>query len=425
MKIYRELSPFLVVDGDSIREALAKIEQNKHKIVYVVDERSSLLGSFADGDFRRWCLEQQDIDLASPVVQVCNRNCISMLIDSRSKDIELELEHVNSSIPLLDDFGHVVALAEKGSSFVTIGEHRISGEDATFVIAEIGNNHQGSLEQAKALVDLAVEAGADCAKFQMRTMSELYGSAVTSANPEQDLGSQYALDLLERFQLRDDELFEVFDYCNERGIVAMCTPWDCESLEKLEKYGMPAYKIASADLTNFTLLNAAAETGKPLLCSTGMSSEDEIREAAEFLERHKAQFIFLHCNSTYPTPYKDVNLGYLENLREITRSVVGYSGHERGFSVALAAVSLGAKVIEKHLTTDRSLEGNDHTVSLLPDEFAQMVREVRVLEEALGAPRARAISQGEMANREVLAKSLFAKNAINSGQLITESDIVV
>lgn len=425
MKVYRELSPFLVLESDTVRDALAKIESNKRKIVFVVDEKSCLVGSFADGDFRRWSLQESAIDLSEAIGPICNLSCASMHIESSSRDVEDSLKQHFIAIPLVDDFGHVVALAERGSNFVTIENRRISDEDPVFVIAEIGNNHQGSLDMAKCLIDAAVEGGADCAKFQMRTMSDLYGAQVSSASPEQGLGSQYALELLEKYQLSDEELFSAFDYCASRGITPLCTPWDCESLDKLERYGMQGYKIASADLTNFNLLAAAAETAKPLICSTGMSSEDEIRQANEFLEKHKASFIFLHCNSTYPTPYKDINLGYLKKLKEITRGVVGYSGHERGTSVVLAAVSLGAKVVEKHLTLDRGLEGNDHSVSILPDELSRMVREIRTVEESLGSPDFRQVSQGEMVNREVLAKSLYSTRNILEEDTIRESDVVV
>lgn len=425
MKIYRELAPFLILESGSVRDALLRIEQNKRKIVFVVDEKNTLVGCFADGDYRRWSIEQESVNLSTPVIDVCRRSCIHISIDSSAKEIEARLEGMKAPIPLVDEAMHVVALAETGSQFISFEDRRVSEEDPVFVIAEVGNNHQGDLQLARKLVDAAVNAEVDCVKFQMRTMSALYGHTVNSASPEQDLGSQYTLALLEKYQLSDENMYRIFDYCVARGVTVLCTPWDCESLEKLERYGMGGYKIASADLTNTNLLHAAAETGKPLICSTGMSSEDEIRQAAAFLENQKAQYIFLHCNSTYPTPYKDVNLHYLERLREITRGVVGYSGHERGYAVPLAAVSLGAKVIEKHLTVDRRLEGNDHSVSLLPDEFAEMVRNIRSLEEALGSPRARELSQGELVNREVLAKSLFAAKPINAGDIIQARDVEI
>ena len=181
---------------------------------------------------------------------------------------------------------------------------------------------------------------------------------------------------------------------------------------------MEAYKVASADLTNHDLLMALIQTGKPLICSTGMSTEFEIKKSIEFLHGNGANFVLLHCNSTYPTPFKDVNLAYLARLREMSGGVVGYSGHERGISVPIAAVALGAKIIEKHFTVDKTMEGNDHKVSLLPEEFKAMVEEIRKVEESLGENSERKVSQGELLNRETLAKSIVAKIDIACGDLI-------
>ena len=183
---------------------------------------------------------------------------------------------------------------------------------------------------------------------------------------------------------------------------------------------MEAYKVASADLTNHKLLSPV-ETGKPLICSTGMSTEHEINKAINFLLSHSANFVLMHCNSTYPTPFKDVNLAYISRLRDLSARCVGYSGHERGISIAIAAVALGAKIIEKHFTIDRSMEGNDHKVSLLPDEFKMMVAEIRNVEASLGKKNCeRVISQGELLNRETLAKSIVAGKEILKGEVLTE-----
>ncbi|GAB3034841.1 N-acetylneuraminate synthase family protein [Bowmanella dokdonensis] len=414
--------PFVVLADDSLKAALAKIEKNKHKIVYVVDEKNHLLGCLADGDYRRWSIKQEMVDLRTPVNQVFNDRCFSMPLESRTAEIQLQLKKRRSSIPLVDNAGHLVAIAEDSVRFLTIAQRRISAEDQAFVIAEIGNNHQGDLALAKYLIDAAVNAGVDCVKFQMRSMDELYNS---NGIHTEDLGSQYTLDLLSKYQLSDDELFEAFDYCLKKNVTPLCTPWDLVSLRKLEEYGIQAYKVASADFTNFQLLAAIAETGKPMICSTGMSTEDEIRETVAFLENRKAQFILLHCNSTYPTPYKDVNLTYLKRLESLCNWVVGYSGHERGWSVPIAAVALGAKVIEKHITTDRSLEGNDHKVSLLPEELTSMVREIRNVEQAMGDDAPRDLTQGEMINREVLAKSLVAKQDMEPGTVISADSVTV
>ena len=206
----------------------------------------------------------------------------------------------------------------------------------------------------------------------------------------------------------------------------MCTPFDLESLSQLESYGMSAYKIASADLTNHVLLKEMCKTGKPLICSTGMANESEISDSVELLKKNGANFALLHCNSTYPAPFKDINLSYLSKLKKIGENCeVGYSGHERGFSVPVAAVSLGARIIEKHFTLDKSMEGNDHKVSLLPKEFKNMVKYIREVELAMGNNGVRTISQGEMMNREVLAKSLIANKCIKKGEIILKEYVEI
>ena len=198
----------------------------------------------------------------------------------------------------------------------------------------------------------------------------------------------------------------------------MCTPWDPPSVDRLADYGIPGFKVASADMTNHTLLRHMAQYGVPMVISTGMSTEAEIMETVELVRGTGASYALLHCQSTYPAPFKDVNLRYLERLAEIGQCPVGYSGHERGFHVPLAAVALGAKIVEKHFTTDRTLEGNDHKVSLLPGEFKDMVARIRELEEALGIATPRGVSTGEMMNRVNLAKSLVAARRIEVGDTI-------
>jgi sialic acid synthase SpsE/sugar phosphate isomerase/epimerase len=288
-----------------------------------------------------------------------------------------------------------------------------------FVIAEIGINHNGNIERGKNLIDACKFAGADCAKFQMRNIKELYRDSTDYK--DEDLSSQYVLDLLNKFSLDNDQLFELFDYCKEIDILPMCTPWDFSSFYALEDYGMTMYKTASADLTNLELLKAIAITGKKMFVSTGMSTEEEIIEAQHLLSRRKADYHFLHCNSTYPTPFKDVNLKYLKRLQELTHRDVGYSGHERGIFIPMAAVALGAKMIEKHITLSKDLEGNDHRISLLPDEFKDMVTGIRQVDEASGLHSSysdRKCSPGELINRESLAKSIVAGVDIKKDQLI-------
>jgi len=293
------------------------------------------------------------------------------------------------------------------------------------IIAEIGNNHNGSLALAKRLVDEAVAAGADAVKFQIRDLDSLYGDTHKGGRAQADLGAQYTLDLLSRFQLSKGEMREILSYAKKKNVLSFCTPWDIPSVAFLESCNVDLYKIASADLTNHPLLECVAATGKPLICSTGMATDEEITQAANLLHAKECKFALLHCNSTYPAPFKDINLLYMLKLKKF-QSIVGYSGHERGIHIPVAAVALGAQLIEKHFTLDKNMEGVDHRVSLLPDEFKQMVQQIRELESALGNQEGpRKISQGELMNRENLGKSIVAHRAISKGEVFTESMLTV
>ncbi|MGK7894836.1 MAG: N-acetylneuraminate synthase family protein [Xenococcus sp. (in: cyanobacteria)] len=425
MLIDRNIAKYIVFAEDNIINALKKISDNKSKVIFSVSESGRLEGVMTDGDFRRWLVSQNTINLNQSVSQVANKNFKYAFDGDEPEKIQAYLSDKIEFVPIIDKNHHLVAVARKKSNIIQIGNFTIDAESPTFVIAEIGNNHNGSLELAQKLIDKAVLAGANCAKFQLRDLGSLYHNAGNANDATEDLGSQYTLDLLSRFQLSPEEMFIAFDYCKERGILPLCTPWDERSLSLLESYGMPAYKVASADLTNHDFLKVLAKTGKPLICSTGMSTETEIMETVSLLQKLGAMYILLHCNSTYPAPFKDINLAYLDRLKELGDCPVGYSGHERDINVAIAAVARGAKVIEKHFTLDKSMEGNDHKVSLLPQEFQAMVEGIRQVEVAIGSYGDRRLSQGELMNRETLAKSLVINCELQPGEIITESMIEV
>ena len=421
MIIYKEISELLVSSDSSVLSALRKIDENEQQIVFVVTSTGHLDGVLTDGDFRRWLVDNHDdnTNLNQPVRDVMNKQYCFSLVDDEPDKIRSLFNQRIKFIPLLDTGGRIVAIAKRRTKSIAIGDRKIDDTSQTFIIAEIGNNHNGDLLLAKKLVNSAKEAGADCAKFQMRDMECLYWNSGQSDDNREDLGSQYTLDLLSRFQLSNEELFDIFDYCKEIGIMPLCTPWDKNSFVRLESYGLQAFKVASADFTNPEMLEMMAKSGKPLICSTGMTTEDEIVESVNLLRHFGAQYVLLHCNSAYPAPFEDINLGYLDRLIAIGDCHVGYSGHERGINISMAAVSRGAKVVEKHLTLDRSLEGNDHKVSLLPNEFKQMVQGIREIELALSKTQARTITQGEMLNREILGKSLVINRDLKKGKEIT------
>lgn len=421
MIIDKNVSKYLIVADESIRNGLRKIEANEDGVIFCVDNDGILQGVLTDGDVRRWIMTAEKVSVDDAIATVMNRDYVHASVEDNEDKIKANLSDRVSFLPLVDNHGRCVAIVRRRKEQFFIGPRKVGQGHPTFIIAEIGNNHNGDVDMAKRLVDEAIAAGADCAKFQMRDLSSLYKNAGNADDASEDLGTQYTLDLLSRFQLSNDQMFEVFDYCVARGIMPMCTPWDENSLAALESYGMQAYKVASADLTNHDLLTAIARTGKPMVCSTGMSTEPEIAESIRLLRRLGAEFALLHCNSTYPAPFRDLNLGFMGKLRGMGECPTGYSSHDRGINIVAAAVALGANIIEKHFTLDRNLEGNDHRVSLLPQEFADMVTAVRQVEMAMegdGAPRR--LSQGEIMNREALGKSLVINCDLPAGALIED-----
>lgn len=306
---------------------------------------------------------------------------------------------------------------------IKIGNRLIGEGHPCFIIAEIGVNHNGSMKNAKQLIDLAVEAGADCVKFQMRNLDALYRKEALENTLNEDLSVQYTISLLRKFQLSTDQMKELAEYSAQKGVMFMCTPWDKPSVDELERIGVPGYKTASADMTNLDILDYITKAGKPIIVSTGMSTMSEIEKTVAFLKEKKVEFALLHCNSTYPAPYKDINLRFMQELKRYG-APVGYSGHERGIAVSAAAVALGACIIERHFTLDRTMEGPDHAASLEFPGLQKLVRDIRNIELAMGTNH-RWLTQGEKLNRENLAKSLVATVDIKKGEAITAEKITV
>lgn len=297
------------------------------------------------------------------------------------------------------------------------------GAGRAFIISEIGNNHNGSFERAIEMVDKSKEMGADAVKFQMRHLSSLYRESTISKKSD-DLGTEYILDLLSKFELSIDEQAKLMEHCKEKEILYFCTPWDHDSVEVLEKLKVPVYKVASADLTNLPLIDKLIKTQKPLILSTGMSTPEEVSITTDYIKERTNNFVLLHCNSTYPAPDQDINLNWMHRLKEM-HDYIGYSGHERGIEISLASIALGACVLERHFTLDRNMEGPDHAASLEYDEFKNLISGVRRIESALGNSSKRKLSQGELINRENLAKSLVAKRQVEKGTVLVPEDIAV
>lgn len=305
---------------------------------------------------------------------------------------------------------------------IRVGDRVISHDSSAYVIAEAGINHNGSIQIAKELVDVAVESGADAVKFQKRKLSETYLKDVVDDPAIAEMGVEYTVSNLKDVLLTDSQYRELATYCDEQNIQFLCSPWDKDSVDFLEDIDIPVYKVGSPDMTNFVLLERLLETEKPLLLSTGMSEEKEIDRTVEFLKERDAEFGLLHCRSTYPSPFHNLNLEFINELKRRYDVPVGYSGHERGIAVSSAAVAMGACVIERHFTLSRDMEGPDHSASLEPQGLNKLVRDIRNIEESQGTPR-RYITRGEYNNRVSLGKSLATTREIREDEVIDREDV--
>lgn len=299
--------------------------------------------------------------------------------------------------------------------------------DHCLIIAEAGVNHNGDLALAKRLVDVAAEAGADLVKFQTFSAERL----ATQQAPKADYQTrttdqaQSQLAMLRQLELSAAMHETLIAHCQARGIGFFSTGFDIPSLDYLASLGAERFKIPSGEITNLPYLRHIGAFGKPVILSTGMATLGEIEAALDALEAAgtpRARITVLHCNTEYPTPMADVNLRAMVNIRKAFGVAVGYSDHTPGIEVPIAAVALGATVIEKHLTLDSSLPGPDHKASLEPDEFAAMVRAIRHIEQALGDGIKRP-SPSEAKNRPIARKSLVAARPIRAGESFTPENV--
>lgn len=294
-----------------------------------------------------------------------------------------------------------------------------------YIIAEAGVNHNGSYELACQMIDAAKAAGADCVKFQTfqaERITSIYAekAAYQKANMP---GGPSQLEMLKKLELKESEFQGLQTYCIKTGIEFLSTPFDLESIAFLNTFDLPFWKIPSGEVTNLPYLLAIAKTKKPVVMSTGMCELDEVRSAIESLTTNGTPDItLLQCNTEYPTPYEDVNLRTMQTLQKEFGLKVGYSDHTLGIEVPIAAVSMGAVIVEKHFTLNRSMEGPDHRASLEPGELAAMVCGIRNVERALG-DGIKTASVSERKNLNIVRKSIVARCAISRGEPLTEKNI--
>lgn len=296
------------------------------------------------------------------------------------------------------------------------------------IIAEAGVNHNGDILLAKKLIDTAVEAGVDYVKFQTFKSEKLVSKFAEKAsyqkvNTKDEIESQ--LSMLQKLEMSKEMHFELIDYCQSKNIKFLSTAFDLESIDFLNKLNIDLFKIPSGEMTNLPYLRKIGGLGKPIILSTGMGSLKEIEDALNVLIKAGAKrehITILHCNTEYPTPMGDVNLNAMKTIGQTYNLPVGYSDHTLGIEVPIAAVALGATVIEKHFTLDKTFDGPDHIASLEPEELIAMVKAIRNIEKALGSS-IKTASESESKNMQIARKSIVAAKNISKGEIFSEENM--
>lgn len=298
---------------------------------------------------------------------------------------------------------------------------------STFIIAEAGVNHNGSIELAFKLIDAANEADVDAVKFQSFKADKLVSSKAEKADYQKQTtrSSETQFEMVKKLELSLEDHKRLIEYCNETGIQFLSSPFDLDSIDLLNELGLEIFKIPSGEIINLPYLRKIGKLNKNVILSTGMSDLGEIEEALDVLTESGTdinKITVLHCNTEYPTPFEDVNLKAMLTIKNCFGVRVGYSDHTPDIEVPIAAVSLGAEIVEKHFTLDRSMEGPDHKASLEPDELKNMVSAIRNIEKALGNGIKKP-SKSELKNKPIARKSLVAVKEIKKGELFTEENI--
>ena len=299
----------------------------------------------------------------------------------------------------------------------------------TLIIAEAGVNHNGSIDTAKKMIDVAATAGADLVKFQTFKAEALVTQSADKAEYQKNLtdASESQFEMIKKLELDHVAHEELIQYCKQKNIQFLSTAFDHDSIDFLAEMNIPFYKIPSGEITNLPYLRHVASKGKPVFMSTGMSTLEEVRVAMDVLLEagvKKDDINILHCNTEYPTPVEDVNLRAMLTIESKLGVKVGYSDHTLGIEVAVAAVALGASVIEKHFTLNRTLPGPDHAASLEPKELKAMVTAIRNIEQALG-DGVKSPSPSEKKNIPLARKSIVAKKLINKGKTFSKDNLTV
>lgn len=295
---------------------------------------------------------------------------------------------------------------------------------SVYIIAEAGVNHNGEIENAFKLIDAAIEAKADAVKFQLFNAENIVSKNAKKAEYQKAATDQdeTQFEMLKKLELSQDEYIKLHEYCMDKPITLLATAFDFDSIDFLQKLDTPVWKIPSGEVTNLPYLEKIAKVNKPIIISTGMCSMSEVEQAVTIIKKYNDNITVLHCNTEYPTPYRDVNLRAMQTMKDAFSIEIGYSDHTESIEIPIAAVAMGASIIEKHFTLDKNMKGPDHAASLEPNELKRMIEAIRNVENALGSGKKQA-SQSEMKNKDVARKSIVAKTKISKGDIYTTDNL--
>jgi N-acetylneuraminate synthase len=414
---------YIVKKEESLYKTYLKMMSNREKTLVVVSENLNIEGTITSGDFKRkisHSIKKQELEDSKLLAKDIMNKSFYFL-----KEKNESLENCNHLLVPLVKRKKINGLLVRGSpnKKISISDKLIGEGEKTFVIAEIGVNHDGDISIAKNLIDDSLSCGADLVKFQHRSLENTY---IDSSDENSELATESTLEHLKKVNFSIDQMKELFDYSRKKGIEPICTPFDLQALEEVMTLNPVALKAASCDLLNFDLLERMAKTNLPIIISTGMHEEDEIVSSVNFLRLFTSNLIVLHCVSSYPAEISSLNLRYIDHLKKITGCLIGYSSHDNGIYGSLAAASLGAAVIEKHITWNRKADGPDHNASSEKKEFEELCNGVNEISKSLGPINIsdKKLSQGEIINRSNLSKSLYASRNIKSGETIKDTDLL-
>ena len=420
---------YLVDPYMQLWEVYGQLREIPHKTLIVVNSNNQVMGTITPGDFNRLSIsrpsvsvefalnqEAQDVMLSECCRIACSSSAV-MLQEIEATYLNLRVNH--RVIPVVDSANHLLGLyvpeLNKKHAIQIGGLRPIKAGVKPIIIAEVGVNHNGDLNIAKRLIIEAKKSGADIVKFQLRSLPDSY--VESALNGSSDLSVEYTVDHLLSTNLSFEQISELFTFSREAEMEPICTAFDIPSLEFISSLNPCCYKLASCDITNFPLLEAISCLGKPVIMSTGMSSENEIVDCYNYLSSRQVSVIVLHCVSAYPAPYEHLNLKYISYLEKLLGAHVGYSSHDKGILASAIATSFGATIIEKHITFDTEAVGPDHKASLMPQQFSELVSSVQAAWEATAHKRgSKQLTQIELLNKQNLSKTLYLNQAVSKGQ---------